>query len=194
MLRFFMCCLVTCSLVLTLSLPLPALLNPKIRSFETLAIEQRRLLSAYCRLDFQGARLSPEGWERMRNLSNFRENPDFTSVFIVSRYQLIEVTAPTEEIQVAYVVVGRYEEGAGYMPMPSTVRNVTFEIRDQSGELRIVRIDPPTPFVSRKAAIDWLKSRLTNQKEESGRAQIEASIKALEAESASPPASKPVSK
>ena len=158
-----------------------------------MAVEQRQLVSAYCRLDFQGARLSPEGWERMTSLVTYHENPDFGSVFIVSRYQLIETTVPGYEFGVAYVVIGRYEEGAGYMPMPS-VRNVTFETRDQNGELRIVRIDPPTPFVSRKAAIDWLKSRLTNQKEESGRAQIEASIKALEAESASPPASKPVSK
>jgi len=182
-----------CCLVLTFSLPLPALLNAKIRNFEQLTIEQRRLVSAYCRLDFQGARLSPEGWERMRNLSNFHENPDFTSIFIVSRYQLIETTVPANELEVAYVVVGRYEEGAGYMPMPASVRNVTFETRDQNGELRIVRIDPPTPFVSRKAAIDWLKSRLPGQKESRGRAQIEASIEALEAESTSPP-TKPASK
>ena len=108
-----------CCLVLTFSLPLAALLNPKMRSFEQMTVEQRQLVSAYCRLDFQGARLSPEGWEHMRNLSTFRENPDFTSIFIVSRYQLIETTVPGYEFSVAYVVIGRYEEGAGYMPMPS---------------------------------------------------------------------------
>ncbi len=48
----------------------------------------------------------------------FRENPDFISIFIVSRYQLIETPTPTNSLNVAYVVIGRYEEGAGYMPMP----------------------------------------------------------------------------
>jgi len=182
--RAFVCCL-----VLIFSLPLLALWNPKVRSFEQMAIEQRRLVSAYCRLDFQGARLSPEGWEHIRNLSTFRENPDFISIFIVSRYQLIETTAPTHELSVAYVVVGRYEEGAGYTPMP-LVRNVTFETRDQNGELRITRVDPATPFVSRKAAIDWLKAKLASQQEATGRRQIEAAIQALEAQNPSTPASK----
>ena len=63
-----------------------------------MAIEQRRVVSAYCRLDFQGARLSPEGWERMRNLTMFRENPDFHSFFVVSRYQLIETHTPTADV------------------------------------------------------------------------------------------------
>jgi hypothetical protein len=166
--RAFVCCL-----VLIFSLPLLALWNPKIRTFEQMSVEQRRLVSAYCRLDFQGARLSPEGWERIRNLSTFRENPDFISIFIVSRYQLIETPTPTHELSVAYVVIGRYEEGAGYTPMPS-VRNV----------------DPATPFVSRKAAIDWLKAKLASQKEVAGRGQIEAAIQALEAQNTGTPASK----
>ena len=51
------------------------------------------------------------------------------------------------------------------MPMPSVVRNVTFEMHDQNGELRIIRIDPPTPFVSRTATIDWLKTKLATQKD-----------------------------
>ena len=109
------------------------------------------MISAYCRLDFQGARLSPEGWERIRNLSVFRENPDFSSVFVVSRYQLIETHIPTNSLSVAYTVIGRYEDGAGYTPMPSVVRNVTFETHDQLANLRIVSIDPATPFVSRRA-------------------------------------------
>jgi hypothetical protein len=180
--RILLCCL-----VLALSLPLLAL---KFRSFEQMAIEQRQVISAYCRLDFQGARLTPEGWERIRNLSSFRENPDYSSVFVVSRYQLIETHAPSDSLSVAYVVIGRYDDGAGYAPMPAVVRNVTFEIRDQSGELRIVRIDPSTPFVSSRAMIDWLKAKLANQKDARSRGSLEAAILALEAQSTGTPASK----
>jgi hypothetical protein len=175
---------------LTCSLPLFALWNPKIRSFEQTMTEQRKVVSAYCRLDFQGGRLTPEGWERMSNLTTFRENPDFNSFFIVSRYQLIDNPTPTANVDVAYVVIGRFEEGAGYMPMTSSVRNVSFEMRDQNGELRIDRIEPTTPFVSRAAAINWLKTLLTTQKDPTARAQIEAAIQAMEAPSKSAPPSK----
>ncbi len=176
-----------CCLVLALSLPLLAL---KIRTFDQIAVDQRRVVSAYCRLDFQGARLTPEGWERIRNLSAFRENPDFSSVFVVSRYQLIETHDPSHSLSVAYVVIGRYDDGAGYAPMPAVVRNVTFETREQSGELRIVRIDPSTPFVSSRALIDWLKAKLASQKDARARESLEAAIRALEAQNTGTPASK----
>ncbi|MGA2961958.1 MAG: hypothetical protein ABSD96_09810 [Candidatus Korobacteraceae bacterium] len=176
-----------CCLVLAVSLPLLAL---KIRNFEQLAIEQRRVVSAYCRLDFQGARLSPEGWDHMRNLTIFRENPDFVSFFVVLRYQLIETHVPTAQLSVAYTVIGRYEDGAGYTPMPPVVRNVAFELHDQNGELRISGIDPDTPFVSRNATIDWLKAKLVTQNDMRHRVPIEAAIKALEAQTPGAPASK----
>jgi hypothetical protein len=179
--------ILVCCLVLALSLPLLAL---KIRSFEQMAVEQRRVVSAYCRLDFQGARLTPEGWERIRNLSAFRENPDFSSVFVVSRYQLIETHDPSNSLSVAYVVIGRYDDGAGYAPMPAVIRNVTFETRYVSGELRIARIDPSTPFVSSRAMIDWLKAKLVSQKDARGRGSLEAAIQALEAQNTGTPASK----
>ncbi len=179
-----------CCLVLTFSLPLLALFNPKLRTYDQMAVEQRRVVSAYCRLDFQGARLSPEGWERIKNLSTFHENPDFNSFFIVSRYQLIETTTPSAELSVVYAVIGRYEEGAGYMPMSST-KTVVFETHDRSGELRIIHIDPATPFVSRQAAIGWLKTKLAMHKGAFGRGQIEDAIQALEVQHAGAPASQP---
>jgi hypothetical protein len=181
--------LLTCCLAFSLSLPLFAL-NPKIRSFEETSIEQRRVVSAYCRLDFQGARLAPHGWERIGNLTIFRENPDFTSFFVVSRYQLIENSTHSDGMDVAYVVIGRYEEGAGYMPMPSVVRNASFEFHDQNGNLRISGIEPITPFVSRAATLDWLKHKLATQKDATGRRQIEASIQALESQNKPAPPSK----
>lgn len=181
--------LLTCCLVFSLSLPLFAW-NPKVRSFDEMSIEQRRVVSAYCRLDFQGARLAPRGWERFGRLTIFRENPDFNSFFVVSRYQLIENTTHSDGMDVAYVVIGRYEEGAGYLPMASVVRNTRFEMHDQNGELRITRIEPITPFVSRTATLDWLKQKLATQKDPVGRKQIEASIQALESQNKPAPASK----
>jgi len=73
------------------------------------------------------------------------------------------------------------------MPVPSIVRNARFAMHDYNGELRIVRIDPLTPFVSRAAALEWLKSKLGEQKDAAGRALIEAAIRQLEAPSKSAP-------
>jgi hypothetical protein len=74
--------------------------------------------------------------------------------------------------------------------MPAVIRNVAFETRYVSGELRIVRIDPSTPFVSSRAIIDWLKAKLVSQKDARGRGSLEAAIQALEAQNTGTPASK----
>jgi hypothetical protein len=74
--------------------------------------------------------------------------------------------------------------------MPAVVRNVTFETHDISGELRIVRIDPSTPFVSSRALIDWLKAKLASQKDARARGSLEAAIQALETQNTGTPASK----
>ena len=107
--------ILVCCLVLALSLPLLAL---KIRSYDQIAIEQRRVVSAYCRLDFRGARLTPEGWARIRNLSTFRENPDFNASLHRLAIPAHRNSYPSNESNVAYVVIGRYDDGAGYVPMP----------------------------------------------------------------------------
>jgi hypothetical protein len=181
--------LMVCCLAFSLCLPLFAW-NPKMRTFQQMAGEEWRIVSTYCRLDFQGARLTPEGWARIGNLTSFRDNPEFHSFFVISRYQLIENSAPSDDMEVAFVVIGRYDEGGGYVPVPSVVRNARFEMHDQNGELRITHIEPTTPFVSRASTIDWLKNKLTTQKDAADRRQIEASIQALESQNKPAPASK----
>ncbi|MGA2988930.1 MAG: hypothetical protein ABSD88_00545 [Candidatus Korobacteraceae bacterium] len=151
------------------------------RSFGDLAAEQRLLVSNYCRLDFNGARLSTEGWQQIRQLTSFRENPDFNTVFIVSRCQVVPNKEPSYDINVNYVVIGRYEEGVGYAPFPGT-RTVQFETGGK--EMHITGIDSTTPFVSRQALVTWLKTKLAVASTSSQRSVIENSIKALEASAA----------
>ena len=141
--------LLVCCLILSLSLPLFAW-NPKSAALRNCRSRSGESSPPIAASISQGARLAPQGWERIGNLTTLRENPDFNSFFVVSRYQLIENPTSSDEMDVAYVVIGRYEEGAGYRPMPSVVRNARFEMHDQNGELRISRIEPITPFVSRR--------------------------------------------
>lgn len=164
-----------CCLVLLLSLPLAA----KMRSFDQQAADQRRVISTYCRLDFEGGRLNPGGWAQMQKLSALHENPEFSFFYVIVRYQFEEDPTPTNDATVAYNVIGKYADGIGFTPVHGLLR-ATFTTHDHQGALLIENIDPDVPFVSRKAAIDWLKVKLTQQKDDAGRVPIQNAIRALE--------------
>lgn len=149
------------------------------QTFADLAAKQRLLLGNYCRLDFEGARLTPAGWQQIRQYTWLRNNPDFNTVIIVSRYQVVDNQTPSHFVYVNYVVVGRYEEGLGYSPSPG-IRRVMFETEDIQRELRIKDVDPSFPFISRRGAIEWLKRRLGTAGATPERNIIENAIKALE--------------
>lgn len=142
--------------------------------------QQRNVISSYCRLDFVGARLIPDGWQKMRDFAMSRENPEFNVIFIVSRYQVENNPEPAYDVTVDYSLIGRYEEGFGYTPM-SGIKAASFDTQDKGGEMRIKGVDPNSPFVGRKATVEWLKRKLAD-KNSTARDQIQAAIKALEPE------------
>ncbi len=47
------------------------------RSFAELYAAQKVLLSNYCRLDFEGARLEATGWNRFQPYTSLRRNPEY---------------------------------------------------------------------------------------------------------------------
>ena len=50
--------------------------------------KERILLSNYCRLDFEGARLSPGGWDGSAAYTSMSSNPDYNRLAIVTRYSV----------------------------------------------------------------------------------------------------------
>lgn len=153
--------------------------NLRGQSFKELANKQRTLITNYCRLDFEGARLTSDGWERIKDFAPTSDNPDFSTVYIVLRYQMQENPVATYDVSVNYMMVGKYEEAFGYTPLLGT-KIVTFKTHTHHGQMQIADIDPNAPFVSRKAALEWLKGKLAGQQVAANRTQIEAAIKALE--------------
>jgi hypothetical protein len=119
------------------------------------------LLSGYCRLDFEGARLQPGGWSRFKPYTSLRSNPDYARIVIVTRYDIETPEAPSNIVEVSYPSVGVYEETQGYLPL-SGVDKVTFHLREQAGDLIILDLDPETPHVSVRAALAWMKQRLAD--------------------------------
>ncbi len=135
------------------------------RSYAELYAAQKVILSSYCRLDFEGARLQPGGWERFKPYTSLRANPDFTRVVIVTRFDIETPERPSEELNVNYPTVGYYQVGAGYTAASSasTVQAV-FRVQEQSGVLLVSGVTPTAPHVSPRAALAWMNRLLDDPK------------------------------
>jgi opacity protein-like surface antigen len=133
------------------------------RSFSDLQAGQRMLLSNYCRLDFEGARLHEDGWSRFKPYSTLRTNPEFARIMVVTRFDIELPEQPSAVIGVRYQTVGSYDDTEGYTAHTEGSR-VDFRIRELEGELMVTEIAPTTPHVSARAAIAWMQKRLADPK------------------------------
>ena len=125
------------------------------RSFAELYAAQKVLLSNYCRLDFEGARLEPAGWNRFKPYTSLRNNPEFTRVVVVTRFNIESPEQPSEELSASYQAIGYYQEGEGYTPASSNDQ-VTFRVQEQNDTLLVTEVHPETPHVSPRAALAWM--------------------------------------
>ena len=124
---------------------------------------QKVLLSNYCRLDFSGARLQPEGWVRFKPYTSLRTNPEYTRIAIVSRFDMESPSQPSEYLTVNYQMLGFYQQGEGYTAALETDR-VEFRVKEQNGNLLVTDMTPDTPHVSARAAIAWMNLLLGDTK------------------------------
>ncbi|HWR34552.1 MAG TPA: hypothetical protein VN622_01620 [Clostridia bacterium] len=151
----------------------------KTRTASELAAGQRQVVGAYCRSDFEGLRLSENGWAKMRPLTRDMRNPEFSAVMIVSRYTFAPPAAVSKDVAVTYSVIGRYEVGFGFTPLRATPSAI-FHVEDVDGDLVITEM-PSTPYVSKGAALSWLKAELVKaQPSTLHKAQLERAIAAMD--------------
>lgn len=133
------------------------------RSYSELYAAQRMLLSSYCRLDFEGARLQPGGWNRFKPYTSMRENPDFSRVVVVTRFDIETPDQPSELLNVNYQAIGYYQMGEGYTA-DATNERVEFRAQEQRDSLMITAMDPTGPHVSPRSAIAWINLQLNDPK------------------------------
>ena len=171
---------------LLLSTPLLAQFQLHLRNPEDVYAEQRRIVGTWCRQDFIGVRLSDNGWNKYKSLTNLKENPDSTSVVIITRYQMGEhdPKSVSWDINVTYFVMGRYERSSGYMPDTGT-ETVTFRTKDVDGDILVTGLDPASPHVSKTAALTWMKQQLASTTSDIEKFHLANAIKTLEPPSAS---------
>ena len=128
-----------------------------------LVAKKRVLLSNYCRLDFEGARLHPSGWSRFKPYTSLRDNPDYTRIVIVTRFDIETPQENDAVLNATYRTVGYYDETEGYSPGAASEK-VSFRIQEQGGDPVLSGIDLDTPHVSPRAAIVWMNLRLADPK------------------------------
>ena len=133
------------------------------QSFSDLYAAQKVLLSNFCRLDFEGARLHPGGWERFRPYTSLRANPEFSRILIVTRFDIETPEQPSEELNVHYQTVGSYQLGEGYTAGSSS-EQAEFQVQEQNGDLLVTAVSPESPHVSPRAALAWMKLLLEDPK------------------------------
>jgi hypothetical protein len=160
------------SLLLLLALAVPMVAQPgvaqqnapgvKLHGFGAdLFASQKILLSNYCRLDFEGARLQADGWSRIKPFTASKNNPEFNRVIVVSRYDIEMPEQSSETLWVKYQATGYYDEADGYVAAFQNER-VAFRTHEQNGNLVVTEMLPQAPHVSARAAMEWFRARLSD--------------------------------
>ncbi len=137
----------------------------------------------FCRQDFVGARLSPEGWSRVKPLTTWKDNPAWKTFHVVSRYEQTSLSAGlhSARVGVKYMVLGRFELGAGYSPAPES-EDVEFRLKEVDDEWRIDETTPDMlePHISRQSALQWLQQKQKTVTDPGEKVSIEVALKALQ--------------
>jgi len=157
----------------------------KLRTFSELANEQRRIVLGYCRADFEGARLVPDNFVKVRPFVSYRTNPEFVSFEVVSRFDVPLPEQPGDSISANYRVVGRWDNHAGWESQ-LTSESVQFTIIEREGDLLINEVEPDQPRVSARAALAYLRQQLPSAASDIERGMMQKGIDALSAMTASP--------
>jgi hypothetical protein len=137
----------------------------------------------FCRQDFGGGRLTPEGWAHMKQLTTWKDNPQWREFRIVSRYE--QTAASTSfhnaRVDMQYQVLGSFHMGIGYTAI-GTSENVEFKLRETDGEWRIEETDPEqfAPHISKQRAVLWLQDKLKTATDAADKISIEATLKELQ--------------
>ena len=157
---------------------------------DTQPAEMRELVSKYCRLDYEGARLDPQSWGRVQPLVWWKTNPEYHKINVIARYTVDP--EPTSNhgrytVIVHYRLLGTLDLANGYVPEPaSTMQDVAFDVTEENTEWRVSDAENTLPHPSRAAMLKWLNDQIAATQDAAVKARYEAALKLLQAQSASP--------
>lgn len=150
----------------------------------------RALVSQYCRLDYEGARLDPSAWSKIEPIVWWKEAPKYTQIDVVARYAVdFDPVARGGKYVVSahYRLLGTYDLANGYVPEPAgSMQNVDFLVSPENTEIRIADAENTFPHPSRAAMLKWLNSQLASEQDPATKDRLQRAITLLSAQSASP--------
>jgi hypothetical protein len=152
---------------------------PTEKNSVDVATKKRVLLSNFCRLDFEGARLSSDGWKRFKPYTSMSFSPGYRRFVIVTRFNVEPAEPLAQLLYVSFRVVGYYDDLGGYVESAMSER-VEFEVEESNNEVSVTKVSPEIPHVSPRAAIAWLNSRLDDPKtKDIDRAHLKSAVEQL---------------
>lgn len=150
------------------------------------------LVSKYCRLDYEGARLDPQAWSKFEPIAWWKSNPNYTQIDVVARYSVDMPPAPDTAkgkyvVTVHYRLLGTFDLTTGYVREPEVSnQNVDFLVTMENLEWRIADAENTSPHLSRAAMLKWLNQQTSTTQDQSAKARYQDALKQLQAQSASP--------
>jgi hypothetical protein len=157
---------------------------------DTKSLDVREVVSKYCRLDYEGARLDEQGWAKVEPLVSWKSNPDYAEINVISRYT-VDPEPPESHgkytVTVHYRLLGSYNLVTGYVPeAPNIPQNVEFTVTDTKGDLRILDAENTLPHPSRAAMLKWLNEKLNTAQDDTAKRRYQDALRQLQAQPASP--------
>src|ERR1035437_944588 len=157
---------------------------------DTRAEQIRELVSKYCRLDYEGARLGPQTWTKFQPLVWWKTNPDYTQMDVISRYTVETAPVLTHgkyTVTVHYRLLGRFETAIGYSrDAANSTRDVEYTVTAVNDEWRINDAEPNFPHPPRAAMLKWLNDKIDTTPEPSAKNIYQETLRELQAQSGSP--------
>jgi len=150
----------------------------------------RELVSKYCRLEYEGARLDPKAWPRFQPLVWWTSPPQYSQIDVIARYVVDAEPASEHDrytVAVHYRLLGTYDLANGYVPEPEgAMQDVNFTVSVDNTQWRIADAENTFPHPSRAAMLQWLNAQLAGAQDAAAKNRYERALKLLQAQSASP--------
>ncbi|HME31712.1 MAG TPA: hypothetical protein VKG65_03060 [Terriglobales bacterium] len=157
---------------------------------DTKSADVREVVSKYCRLDYEGARLDGQSWPKVEPLVSWKTNPEYSQISVISRYTVDPEPASSHgkyTVTVHYRLLGSYDLGIGYERVAAnSVQDVEYTVTGTNGEWRISGSDNNLPHTSRAAMLKWLNEKLSTSQDEPAKTRYQEALRQLQAQSVSP--------
>jgi hypothetical protein len=150
----------------------------------------RELVSKYCRMDYEGARLDPQQWTKLEPIVWWRSNPDYTQINVISRYTVDAEPVSNHgkyTVTVHYRLLGTFDLTTGYVPETGGAnQDVSFVVTTENKEWRISDAENTFPHPSRIAMVKWLTEKMNTIQDEVVKTRYQNALNQLQQKPVAP--------